>query len=162
MSTRSNIVIQNGSTRLYLYRHYDGYPGETGADLVEKLRASKGSVEAFIVALLGDQHPATSYGGPRQIYEVTSELHGDIEWIYALRFDGKEPAVAAIARSPGSDPDMKFRDLVFGPVSELVKLVNRDRSQMNARLAHIKAQNSNSLYAESEPYPMLAEEAACA
>lgn len=90
MSTRTNIVIRNGKTKVYLYRHSDGYPACNGIDLAEAMAASK-NVADLLVNLLSRRYEATKWRPEKPIYEVTTDLHGDIEWIYVIcqRRDGK-------------------------------------------------------------------------
>ena len=74
MGTRCNIKIKTGDTTLWIYRHWDGYPAETGVDLATKLVHVKNANE-FIAKLLKDG-----------AYEVTTEQHGDIEYLYNIIF----------------------------------------------------------------------------
>ena len=74
MGTRCNIKIKTGDTTLWVYRHWDGYPAATGVDLARKLVNVKSS-EEFITKLLNDD-----------AYEVTTEQHGDIEYLYNITF----------------------------------------------------------------------------
>ena len=74
MGTRCNIKIETGNTKLWVYRHWDGYPAETGVDLARKLVNVKSSKE-FINKLLNDD-----------AYEVTTGQHGDIEYLYNISF----------------------------------------------------------------------------
>lgn len=94
MSTRTNIYLadRNGN-RLWLYRHYDGYPAATGVDIAQKLkRLSKGyarthggSFAALSNALLAERYEKQSYEPEaRAIYSVTTGEHGDIEWKYVV------------------------------------------------------------------------------
>ena len=87
MGTRCNIKIETGDTTLWIYRHWDGYPAETGNDLARKLVNVK-SADEFISKLINDD-----------AYEVTTEQHGDIEYLYNIRFntyptwDGETPSI---------------------------------------------------------------------
>ena len=74
MGTRCNIKIETGNTTLWIYRHWDGYPAETGVDLATKLVHVKNANE-FITKLINDD-----------AYEVTTEQHGDIEYLYKIIF----------------------------------------------------------------------------
>ena len=74
MGTRCNIKIETGDTTLWIYRHWDGYPAETGVDLATKLVHVKNANE-FITKLINDD-----------AYEVTTEQHGDIEYLYNVTF----------------------------------------------------------------------------
>ena len=74
MGTRCNIKIESGDTTLWIYRHWDGYPAETGVDLARKLVNVKSAGE-FVAKLLKDD-----------AYEVTTSQHGDIEYLYTIVF----------------------------------------------------------------------------
>ena len=74
MGTRCNIKIETGDTTLWIYRHWDGYPAETGKDLATKLVNVK-SADEFITKLINDD-----------AYEVTTDQHGDIEYLYNISF----------------------------------------------------------------------------
>ena len=74
MGTRCNIKIETGDTTLWIYRHWDGYPAVTGNDLATKLVNVKNANE-FITKLINDD-----------AYEVTTEQHGDIEYLYKIIF----------------------------------------------------------------------------
>lgn len=74
MGTRCNIKIKTGDTTLWIYRHWDGYPAETGVDLARKLVNVK-TADEFIAKLLKDD-----------AYEVTTDQHGDIEYLYTIKF----------------------------------------------------------------------------
>tara|TARA_E500000081_G_scaffold71296_1_gene73052 strand:+ start:38 stop:568 length:531 start_codon:yes stop_codon:yes gene_type:complete len=74
MGTRCNIAIETGDTTLWIYRHWDGYPAETGKDLATKLVNVK-SANEFITKLINDD-----------AYEVTTGRHGDIEYLYNIKF----------------------------------------------------------------------------
>lgn len=78
MGTRCNIKIKNGDTTLWIYRHWDGYPAVTGNDLATKLVNVKGATE-FITKLINDDS-----------YEVTTDQHGDIEYLYTIKFTGRD------------------------------------------------------------------------
>jgi hypothetical protein len=77
MATRANIILRYGASEVYLYRHWDGYPSETGADILKKATEA-GSLNGLLEALLSERD-----GGDR-VYELTSGMHGDIEWGYAV------------------------------------------------------------------------------
>lgn len=86
MSTRANIIVEQGSSILYVYRHCDGYPSELGADLLLKLRAA-GNASRFIESLLAERYEKQSYEpAARPVYEVTTEIHGDIDYLYRVVF----------------------------------------------------------------------------
>jgi len=92
MSTRCNILIEDGPHKIWLYRHHDGYPADTGANIAKVLkhlnidRTSRASIFAPVTnALLAQRGPDYGRGdGPSILYEVTTEEHGDIEWRYDI------------------------------------------------------------------------------
>jgi hypothetical protein len=82
MSTRANITINNGDSKIILYRHYDGYPTNTGIDILNRIKRSK-----HISDLVSDFLTATMdwMTSPKKLYEITSEIHGDIEYDYEIK-----------------------------------------------------------------------------
>ena len=90
MSTRSNIIIKSGNTKIWLYRHMDGYLSETGYNLASTLAHCKG-FKSFLDNLLNQKYEATMYRQARPIYEFTTEEHGDIEYLYSFEFDRSMP-----------------------------------------------------------------------
>lgn len=108
MSTRSNILIQYGSTKIYLYRHCDGYPAINGVDLADAIGKAK-SPGALVADLLSRRYEKQSYETEaRPIYELTTDFHGDIEWAYVVYYprDGyatnNKPTTIGVS-------DMEFR-----------------------------------------------------
>lgn len=82
MSTRCNIVVDDGNELLYLYHHHDGYPKGVGAELTEYLKSNNPQTaeELFngLVFLYGDE------------YEETYGIHGDIEYLYKIDIADKK------------------------------------------------------------------------
>ena len=79
MSTRTNIIIQeDGDTKVILYHHCDGHIEGVGIDLIRylvKLDKKKGIVKyKDLLAVLPEE------------YEETTGIHGDIEYLYTIRF----------------------------------------------------------------------------
>lgn len=148
MSTRTNITIKNGSTTLHLYRHHDGYPAETGADLVEALRSNK-SCDGFVKALLNHESAR---------FEITSCLHGDIQHAYLIDFggwDAKETKVghATHGGDYGAEVDSWAHRPTTNGLEALVALVNRERQQMNVRIAQLRSTEPR--WADAKDYPMI-------
>ena len=79
MSTRANITINNGESKIILYRHYDGYPTDTGIDIANRIKRSKDTS-----GLVSDFLDATFDSNGRKVYEITTEIHGDIEYDYEI------------------------------------------------------------------------------
>lgn len=92
MSTRTNILIENNETKLWLYRHHDGYLSETGYDLMVKLIHNK-NVTSFVTSLLSQNYEACELHNEKPLYEITSGQHGDIEFLYRFIFDNKKNKV---------------------------------------------------------------------
>lgn len=94
MATRANIQINNITGKgLWLYRHWDGYPAETGVHIAQTLKKltrgyalknGKG-VLAVVNALMLSQYEATKHKPASLIYELTDSEHGDIEWRYDIK-----------------------------------------------------------------------------
>ena len=76
MSTRANIKLINGDSIIWVYRHSDGYPSETGHDLAEKLKQSCYDFNELTAGILKDD-----------AYRITTEQHGDIEYLYTIEFE---------------------------------------------------------------------------
>jgi|TARA_A100000172_G_scaffold8180_2_gene4528 hypothetical protein len=85
MSTRANINIQFGESCIWLYSHYDGYLAFRGYDLISNLTHSKNAKE-FLNRLLNQKEEPSLYRDGRHTYELTSEEHGDIEYLYTFIF----------------------------------------------------------------------------
>jgi len=107
MSTRTNILIKSGDTKIWLYRHMDGYLSETGYNLASTLAYCKG-FKSFLDKLLNQKYEATMYRSAQPIYEFTTEEHGDIEYLYSFEFDRSMPKnVKVIVESCASWDDRK-------------------------------------------------------
>lgn len=153
MSTRTNVYIEFGKTRLFIYRHCDGYPAGAGADLAEKLAAAvfnadkvagRGVAGRFVQQLL-----AARYDDGAAVYEVTTALHGDIEWLYAFKFshrytylqkhaDDKAAyaggvRVAIQPRAFGDDATLPTA-AEYGSPAKLVMLVNQEKRETLSRI----------------------------
>jgi hypothetical protein len=73
---------------LMLYRHWDGYPAEAGAAIVEALKGCKPSDGEYALAAVANAlllNTKTSDGKP--LYEVTDQWHGDLEYAYSITLD---------------------------------------------------------------------------
>lgn len=93
MSTRSNIYITGSKNRVWIYRHHDGYPAGTGSDLARTLKKQPklfNDEASFLNNLLALRYEKASYEKqPKAIFEITNDQHGDIEWLYKIKFIGK-------------------------------------------------------------------------
>lgn len=78
MSTRCNIVIKHkGYNDIILYHHHDGYPQGVGYDLHSRLKKIEGCWYETDIAngLVKDAEDE---------YEITSCIHGDIDYLYTI------------------------------------------------------------------------------
>lgn len=92
MSTRSNIIVEDGRNRVQLYRHYDGYPGGIGgvlATLEQALpyawplpRFEAEDFAAAIVRAWKSQGGDVSFDGSPEAWEL---IHADVEWVYVIK-----------------------------------------------------------------------------
>jgi hypothetical protein len=163
MSTRANIVVSMGDSRVFLYRHCDGYLAETGADLLAKLRAAESATD-FLRAVCSEMYEKQSYErAARPVYEFTNMLHGDIEHVYYISFQAVRsrggPKVRHAARpSLRHSPDVpqivwtKYGEKVS--LAEFAEAVNQDRSECNKRIKQLKAEQP-AAYADCDEYEMV-------
>ena len=103
MSTRANVIIKDGRSTVYLYRHSDGYPEVTGADLkafvkdyqsgamrLDTMQSSgwlivRGHKEYLEKPFTGKPDISDKFSGWKVgAYECTDQLHGDVEYIYII------------------------------------------------------------------------------
>jgi hypothetical protein len=170
MSTRANIVLSAGQLRVYLYRHCDGYLAEAGADILAKLGAAvanggaypspERAADAFLRAMFADMYEKQSYEkAARPVYELTSDLHGDIEHAYFIQFSGAVHSHVGVtvrhAARVNYEQDLAKWTSTGKPVSldEFAEAVNKDRRAANVRIRELKA--SSNAYAECEEYEMV-------
>lgn len=107
MGTRCNVRITYGDNNIWIYRHWDGYLSQTGKDVYDKLQqctvekhslgekanAQKVNIVNFINCFLIDNN-----------YELTTSQHGDIEFLYHIKFsqDGLVEAIKLKQRPKGA------------------------------------------------------------
>lgn len=153
MSTRTNIVLQFGESRVFIYRHCDGYPSCTGEHIARLLTEHK-RANPFLRALMAAEYEGTSYDPkPRPIYELTTGIHGDIEWLYVVKFDNEwsnppKPVEVGCRPFGFSDEDYKLRDsylpamLPLGSLADFVTFVNAQIGEANERMkTYFKGRN---------------------
>lgn len=97
MSTRCNIILrdENKNKKIYLYHHHDGYPEGVGADLAHFVSVWNKCYyycieEIATIMIKGLESPL--YGRVDNEYELTSGLHGDIEYLYIVRLEWDDEA----------------------------------------------------------------------
>jgi len=138
MGTRTNIVIEYGSTKTFIYRHWDGYPAVTGFDLIKLYRETNGAGE-FVASLL----TARRENEDLPQYELTTEVSGDIEFLYVVRFNRQNnnatfKVVERKAATENEWPEItetQIADTKSFDLAGFAFLVNRDRAKMNLQSA---------------------------
>ena len=139
MSTRTNIVIQTGQTNVYLYRHHDGYLTETGADLLKKLNAANDNPSLFLESLLAERYDKQNYETvAKRVYELTTEVHGDIGYLYVVRFDDSNVTTGYAARGSYDNNVPEVADVKLGSKATFAEAVNKDIRATNRRLADLR------------------------
>lgn len=85
MSTRCNIIVKDQfNDRIYLYHHFDGYPEGVGADLKKFFdQYQKWQIQQHGV-FLANKLVKNTAGLDDEGYEITTGLHGDIEYLYVI------------------------------------------------------------------------------
>jgi hypothetical protein len=160
MSTRANVVIIYGESRVYIYRHHDGYPAGLGVDLARKVQAAGHNPSKLVESLLAERYEQQSYEtAPKSVYELTTDIHGDIEYVYRVVFEhggGQGVRIGYSHRSfDGPGPETVARLVRTGPLAEFVESVNRDVRAQNARLAKLRAEQP-AVYGKYEDEPEVA------
>jgi len=123
MSTRSNILIKCHDTNIWLYRHMDGYPSVTGYNLALTLAHSK-SYTDFMNSLLSYKYEPTTFSKALPVYGITTEQHGDVEYLYKFEFDRSMPhfvKVQVFSVGWGDDEDTCLIDTEFSISPENVQ-----------------------------------------
>lgn len=160
MGTRTNVIIIGKGFQIVLYRHWDGYPGVTGADLVRVIdgcksfatpAARQGYGAAAVVRSLLDMKEAD---GVRSMFEITDALHGDIEHVYQIHWPdghGSELSISHAEVSTEADID-GWRDLAKRyTLEDFRAMVNLERVKINARVEAMRKAGAAHL-ADAEEY----------
>lgn len=100
MSTRANIIVKDKYSKLWFYRHSDGYPEETMPtlnkflDLIKsgKIRSNPMQSAGWLIVIgREDYHGNTPVDKATDwkvgAYEPTDRQHGDIEYLYTVDLD---------------------------------------------------------------------------
>lgn len=150
MSTRCNIRIEFGQTRIWIYRHCDGYVSVTGTDLCTKIDETKGNPTDLLRVILDDRYDEPGHEGAiRRPYELTDNEHGDIEHEYVIRFDADRLAAPTIEHlerfgySSRPDGSPALTSQFKGINAQFVDYCNREIDETNARLDQMNAKSPN-------------------
>ena len=104
MSTRANIIIKDNNSKLFFYRHSDGYPEGTMPTLEKflnlvkekRIRSNVNQASGWLI-LIGAEEYGKSLKSLREnpadinminwevgAYEPTTGIHGDIDYLYII------------------------------------------------------------------------------
>ncbi len=97
MSTRANIIIKDNYSKLWFYRHSDGYPEGTLPTLNQflnmvksgEIRDNVGQAAGWLIVIGYEEYAESreTYKGSRWkvgAYEPTTGQHWDIEYLYTI------------------------------------------------------------------------------
>ena len=101
MSTRATIRVEdNEGEGLWIYHHCDGYPQGVGEELKELLVKVGKYADIYDVA-----NYLFKYGKKYGDYELTSDLHGDSEFVYNIDMGSRTLECYAY---PFEEEDLEF------------------------------------------------------
>jgi len=128
MSTRCNIIVKAKGKKITLYHHWDGYPEGVGQDLVNKLQKVFDNdyfcLWTHIVnKLVKDRED--------EGYEITTGLHGDIEYLYTIDTDKKTLKFQSVGYEKDGDEWKQTFSKKYDVVKELEKL-HKEKEKKNA------------------------------
>lgn len=155
MATRCNIIVKNGKSITYLYRHWDGYAACTGADIARHLIAANFEAGAFLAAMLNAKRGGDGHDKDRAQYELTNDTHGDIEWCYRVEFNtrskGCKVGCGSRSLSAGEEAEDAVRkSIITGTFGDFVAMVNAEIAEANQRLHALAAKHA--MYAECDDF----------
>lgn len=88
MSTRCCLIIKSGysdNSRIVLYHHHDGYPEGVGVQLKKVLSGYKDwQIREHALRFLPNELVKNEAGLNDNEWEITTEVHGDIDYLYVL------------------------------------------------------------------------------
>lgn len=152
MGTRTTIKVrENNEIVASLYRHWDGYPAETGADLIEKAKEHYQDAGNFVAALLEER----SENEPdRKIYRIEPTA-GDIEHFYIISLSWNTPPIIYHAARPSwnSDIDEWTATAKKYTLAEFAEIVNKERKEINQKIERLK--KTEPFYKDAELYTMI-------
>jgi hypothetical protein len=146
MSTHASLLIRDHEREVRLYRHYDGYPAECGADVVEILAGATGGTNEPTVFDVANRFfrrlmPTETDCPARPRYELT-DGRDCVDHFYLIDNTAR---IIGLASKPAWDSDDDEDDwterLQRYTIQEFVTVVNRDRLAYNERLAEFKREH---------------------
>ena len=85
MSTRANIILEEMGNHLWLYHHCDGYQSYLG-DTLMKFMVTKHKKDYADIYDIANELFKDNYDTG---FELTSQRHGDIEYMYIINIENK-------------------------------------------------------------------------
>ena len=109
MSTRCNIIVTDYGVRHYLYHNSDGYPSGVGVQLKKcaKRWFPGGYGCRTWPSLVANQLVKYEIGLNDKTYEITSGLHGDVNYLYVINLKARTIRGYRVERW-----DMKISEIV--------------------------------------------------
>ena len=91
MSTRSTTTLEWNGQRVQLYRHHDGYfEGGAGETIQDLVASDPTRPDELLRRLVSMRYPRTTFEPEdfpgRLVYEWTGSEHGDLEYMYRVRW----------------------------------------------------------------------------
>ena len=128
MGTRCNIIVKAKGKKITLYHHWDGYPEGVGQDLVNKLQKVFDNDyfchwTHIVNKLVKDRED--------EGYEITTGLHGDIEYLYTIDTDKKTLKFQSVGYEKDGDEWKQTFSKKYDVVKELEKL-HKEKEKKNA------------------------------
>ena len=108
MSTRSNIFVDFNGERKQFYHHWDGYLNGVGKDLLVRMDLATAIARKASSYLIGDDLTKKVYKEFLKLLEEEGSyepeeigLHGDIEYLYYVKFVSGEKDVVSYTKIGG-------------------------------------------------------------
>lgn len=119
MSTRACVCFSNTARMSWevYYKHHDGYPTGLGLELAKLLK--KNATKDRIIRKLSLENYRRLIRSPEEAF---TKIQGDLEWIYAIAINEKDPAWSAMRIYKTSNPamDVGFVFPVWGCYAKLL------------------------------------------
>lgn len=128
MSTRCNVVVTFGDSKIYMYRHCDGYPNGVGTDLVpfllDFMRNARVDCRRAPTTLLKQLIAVDSEAG----LELTTGFHMDIEYAYWVRISDDGRVDVAMREIPSARHRGELTPGKYMTVDKFEELCAKDKS----------------------------------
>jgi hypothetical protein len=163
MSTPALILIEHGETRVYLYRHHDGNPCATGADLVTHIRNASYYRDSSAQSWAPDPNEliaamiTAKYSDGREVYEVTANTNCGANYFYHVKIPDYRGVFLIGWAKRGRDEREVSRIVDGGSLEKFVSHVNHDILITNHIIEQHKRANLGNQAYDHEPLALLPE-----